>query len=46
VKPQYEYTLHEDSDMAIDDIAYIEVEVGACRNEWDIVEGADAVDAT
>ena len=43
---EQQHTLHEDSDMAIDDIAYIEVEVGACRNEWDIVEGADAVDAT
>jgi hypothetical protein len=39
-------TLHEDSDMAIDDIAYIAVEVGACRDAWETVDGDDAEDAT
>ena len=44
-----QHTLHEDSDMAIDDIAYIAVEVGACRDAWEAlvtVDGDDAEDAT
>lgn len=43
---EQQYTLHEDSGMAIDDIAYDAVEVGACRDAWENVDGADAVDAT
>ena len=43
---EQQHTLHEDSDMAIDDIAYIAVEVGACRDAWETVDGDDAEDAT
>ena len=43
---EQQYTLHDDSGTAIDDIAYDAVEVGACHNEWETDDGADAVDGT